>query len=187
MFGDDILPYLPDNIRPLAKQLKQFPANYEKWVYAPAFRSRPYQEDVFTEVPLVFIDEDGAATRAQLHGMVISNACDAQTDQGDFVIVAPVIDLKMYQETSELKGEELSNHIRALTENKISNLLFLPAGQGGSDAFVDFSNLCSVSSAYFHKARGQNRIISLSLLGHYFLLIKLAYHFTRPESADAVR
>ena len=187
MFGDDIFPYLPENIKPFAHQLKQFPVNYEKWVYAGSSRSKPYQGDVLAEVPLVFIDEEGDAARGQLEGMVISNTCDAQADQGEFVVVAPVIDLKAYQENSELRGEELANHLRALTENKISNLMFLPAGQGTSDSFVDFSSLCSVSSTYFHKACGQKRVVSLSLVGHYFLLIKLAYHFTRPESADAVR
>lgn len=188
MFGDDdIVPYLPDKLKPFAQQLKDFPAHYEKWVYAPAVRSTTYQGDVFAEVPFVSVDENGDTVRFELPGMVVSNTCDAQPTQGDSVLVAPVIDLASYKEKSELKGDELNNHLLALTENKISNLMFLPNGHGTSDSFVDFGSLCSVSSTHFHRERSKKRIVSLSLVGHYLFLVKLAYHFTRPESADVVR
>jgi hypothetical protein len=187
VFGDDIFPYLPENIKPFSQQLKQFPENYEKWVYAAAYRSETYQGDVFADVPFVFVDEDGDPAQAQLAGMVVSNTCDTQPNQGEFVVLAPLIDLETYRQSSELEGEELANHVRAVTENKISNLMFLPRSETTLDSLVDFGNLCSVSGAYFHQKKGKNRIVSLSLVGHYFMLVKLAYHFTRPEAADALR
>jgi hypothetical protein len=188
VFGDDdIIPYLPENVRPFAHLLKQFPANFEKWVFSPTLPSRVFQGDLFSDVPFVSVDEQGEIIRAEWRGMVISNTCDAQPDQGEFVLVAPVLDLKDYQQKSDLKGEELDNHIRAIAENKISNLMFLPSyGSNNPDSFVDFGNVCSVSNACFHLG-SQKRIASLSQVGHYFLLVKLAYHLTRPESADAVR
>lgn len=187
MFGDDIVAYLPERVRPFAEQLKQFPTGYEKWIYAAALPSETYQGDVFTGVPFVSIDEQGGPVRADLLGMVVSNTCDTQPNQGDFVLIAPITALSDYRENAALVGAELDNYIRALTENKISNLMFLPGGQNIPDSFVDFGNLCSVSSEYFHRECGGRRLISLSWYGHYFLLVKLAYHFTRPEAAEAKR
>jgi len=60
MFGDDLVPYLPEHIRPYANQLKQFPEGYEKWVYAASLPAETYQGDVFNKMSLASIDDDGA-------------------------------------------------------------------------------------------------------------------------------
>lgn len=187
MFGEDITAYLPEHIKPFAEQLKQFPAGYEKWVYATAAPVEAYQGDVFSPVHFVSVDDDGDTIRMDCLGMVISNTCDAQPGMADFVLVAPVISLEDYCQKSDLRRDDLENHIRALVDNKISQLMFLPKWQEGSDSFVDFGNICSVSSRYFHSEHGQQRLVSLSQNGHYFLLVKLAYHLSRPETAGAKR
>jgi hypothetical protein len=187
MLGDDLVPYLPEHIKPYADQLKQFPENFEKWVYATAIPENSYQGDVAETISLVSIDADGTAIRAETPGMVVSNTCDTQPGQGDFVLVAPVLDLEDYRKESELRNQALENHLRDLKQNKISQLMFLPKGHGISDCFVDFGNICSVSLQHFHSRANQTRLQSLSQCGHYFMLVKLAYHFTRPEPGDAKR
>jgi hypothetical protein len=187
VFGEDLTAYLPEGIKPFGEQLRQFPAGYEKWVYASSLPLKTYQGDVFTQVPFISLDDNGDAIRGEPLGMVVSNTCDAQSGQGEFLLVAPVIDLEDYRRQSQLKGEDLENHIRALMENKISQLMFLPDGQGIGRSFVDFGNICSVSLNFFHSGRGQKRLVSLSQCGHYFLLMKIAYHFCRPETSDAKR
>ena len=122
--------------------------------------------------------------------MVVSNTCDLQPEQARFILVVPVVDLKDYRENSELEAEALENHIRALTENKISQLMFLPEGGRLHSCFVDFGNICSVSSRHFHSENRPIRFTkleSLSQCGHYFLLIKFAYHLSRPEAPEATR
>jgi len=178
---------LPEHIKPFADQLQQFPNGYEKWVYSSALPQETYQGDVFAGVPFVSLDDSGDVIRGELFGMVVSNTCDAQPGQGDFVLVAPVIDLEDYRLHNELKGEDLENHVRALVENKISQLMFLPNTNGFGRSFVDFGNICSISLRFFHSDRGQKRLLSLSQCGHYFLLMKLAYHFCRLEASDAKR
>jgi hypothetical protein len=187
LFGEDIAAYLPEYLKPFAEQLRQFPAGYEKWVYASSLPPETYQGDVFTHVSFVSINDEGAAVGFELSGMMVSNTCDAQTDQEDFILVAPVIDLEDYRQNSSLEGADLDNHIRALVENKISKLMFLPDTKGVGPGFVDFGRICSVSPRFFHVDRGQKRLLSLSQCGHYFLLMKLAYHFCRPEASDAKR
>jgi hypothetical protein len=119
--------------------------------------------------------------------MVISNTCDAQPGMADFMLVAPVISLADYRENSALEGENLKNHISALRDNRISQLIFLPPRGGLADSFADLGNICPISSTYFHSKHAQARLVSLSQYGHYLLLIKLAYHLTRPEPSDAKR
>ena len=186
MFGDDLVPYLPEHIRPYANQLKQFPEGYEKWVYAASLPAETYQGDVFNKMSLASIDDDGAPIHAEIPGMVVSNTCDTQPKQGHFVLVAPVFDLEDYRKGSDLKDEALESHVRDLKQNKISQLMFLPKGRGINDCFVDFGNICSVSLKHFH-SKNEKRFQSLSQCGHYFMLVKLAYHFTRPEPSDAKR
>ena len=191
MFGDDLASQLPEHIRPLAEQLKQFPRNYAKWVYASSIPNDTYQGDVFPELPFVQIDESGDVVRADRLGMVISNTCDAQPDQSENILIAPISDLGDYRRHSEsegeLRGEELENHLRALTENKLSHLMFLPASPGFEDAFVDFGNISTISSKYFHTMYSDLKLASLSQYGQYYLLMKLVHHFARPESQDAKR
>jgi hypothetical protein len=191
LFGDDLASYLPEHIRPFAEQLKQFPTGYEKWVYAGSLPSDAYQGDIFGVLPFVHVDDDDDVVRADRLGMVISNTCDAQPDQADYILIAPISDLDDYRKYSEsegeLQGEELENHIRALVENKLSQIMFLPETTGFGRAFVDFGNICSISSKSFHTRYVDMKMISLSQYGHYFLLMKLAYHLARPESADAKR
>jgi hypothetical protein len=187
VFGDDLVPYLPEHIKPFAQQLKQFPSGYEKWVYATSAPLETCQGDVFTHVPLVFVDDNGDALRADTKGMVISCTCDAQPGQGETVLVAPVIDLKDYLSENELEGQQLENRITAMTANKLSAIMFLPEGHGIPSSLVDFGRISPVSLKHFHSARGQQRLVSLSQCGHYFLLIKLAYHFSRPDAPDAKR
>jgi hypothetical protein len=188
VFGDDLKPFLPNHIQKFSEQLKQFPKHYEKWVHASSLTEQIYQGDVMAQAPLVAINEKGDADRLDLPGMVISCTCDVQPDRGDIALVAPVLDLEDYRNNSELEGQALEDHIKALTENKISDFFFLPPGLGlTAPSFVDFGSITSVSVEYLHSDDRKNRLTSLSLLGHYFFVVKLAYHFTRPEGADSMR
>ena len=187
MLEDEIAAYLPERIKPFREQLKQFPANFEKWVYASSVPTETYQGDVFAPAPFVCIDENGDVAHGVFSGMVISNTCDVQPRRADFVLVAPVIDLEDYRKNCDLEGENLENHIRALTRNELSQLMFLPDTQGLSRSFVDFGKMCSISLAHFYRELANRRLLSFSQCGHYIMLIKLAYHLSRPEAQDAKR
>lgn len=150
MFDDDITAYLPEHLRPFAQQLRQFPAGYEKWLFAPSLPSDVYQGDLFDLVPFAGIDDNGEAVHYRGHGMVISNTCDAQPDRSDFVLLAPVIDLEDYREHNGLQGEALENHIRDLTENKISQLMYIPESHWARGSFVDFGSITSASLRFFY-------------------------------------
>jgi hypothetical protein len=187
VFGDDIAAYLPEHIRRFSDQLKQFPKFYEKWVYASQIPAEIYQGDVVAPLPSIKVREDGGVDRMDSPAMIISSTCDVQPGQANTALIAPVLDLAHYRENSELTGSDLENHLAALVDNKISNLVFLPAAPGFRPSLVDLANITSVSIDYLYSRNDLERAISLSQCGHYFLLVKLAYHLTRPEGTDARR
>lgn len=187
MFEQDFLSFLPTYAKPFAKQLQELPLNYEKWVYATSLPSETYQGDLFNAVRFASIDDDGQAIVADLPAMVLSNTCDVQPGQSESLLLAPLIDLEDYSAQSLLTGEELENHLRALRRNEISQLMFLPEAQGIKNCFVDFSKTSSLPLGYFCSNTVAKRFQSLSTCGHYVMMVKVAHHFTRPESADAPR
>lgn len=87
---------------------------------------------------------------------------------------------------SELQGEALDNHMRALMTNKIANLFFLPAGQRLKASVIDFQQLTAVSLDSLQKSL-KKRLTSLSQASHYLFLMKLTHHLTRPDAKDAAR
>jgi len=183
----DFVSFLPTYAKPFAKQLQELPLNYEKWVYAAALPSKIYQGDLFSGVRFASIDDDGEAIVADVPAMVLSNTCDVQPEQSESLLVAPLIDLEDYSAQSVLAGEELENHIRALKRNEISQLMFLPEAHGVKNCFVDFSRISPLPLSYFYSNTAANRFQSLSSCGHYVMMVKVAHHFTRPESPDAAR
>lgn len=182
----DIASYLPEHVRPFADLLKQFPANYEKWVHATRLPAEMYQGDVIENVLLAAINEDGEVEKFDLPAMVISCTCDVQPKQGEFALLAPVIDLDSYRALSEFQGEALENHLSAVMANRIANLFFLPAGQKLKASVIDFQQLTAVSVDLLQRSL-EKRLTSLSQTGHYLLIVKLTHHLTRPDARDAKR
>lgn len=183
----DLTSYLPEHIRPFAELLKQFPANYEKWAHATALPLEIYQGNILENALLIAVSEGGEIQKSDLPAMVISCTCDVQPKQGEFALLAPVIDLEFYKNNSELQGEALDSHIRDVIANKIANLFFLPAGQKLKASIIDFQQLTSVSVEFLHSKPLNTRLTSLSQTGHYLLLVKLAHHLARPDAVDANR
>jgi hypothetical protein len=187
VFEDEFRSFLPEYAKPFAKQIRDLPANYEKWVYATSLPPETYQGDLLKEARFAFIDDDGEVINADLPAMVVSNTCDAQAGRSESLLLAPLLDLDDYKAKSEIQGKELEDHLSALTRNEISHLMFLPEAHGIKNSFVDFGKISPVSPDYFYSKVAPNRFQSLSTCGHYIMMVKVAHHFTRPETPDAVR
>lgn len=155
-------------------------------MYATGLPSELYQGDVIENALLTAISEEGDILKLELPAMVISCTCDVQPKQGQFALLAPVIDLGFYRANSELKNDALDNHISVLMANKIANLFFLPASQKLKASVIDFQQLTAVSVDLLQKSL-EKRLTSLSQTGHYLFLVKLTHHLTRPDAKDAKR
>ena len=188
--GDDISALLPDHIKSLADDLKKLPEGYPKWLYGGTPSPEIYQSDLIHDVRTYLVSEDGGVLSREGLVMVVSNTCDTQPDRRDFVLVAPVFPLQERIDSSGLNGEALRNHVTDLQQNRLSPIMYLPRQGDIPDSFVDFSHISAVSSEFFFSpwvnAIGK-RVASLSQKGHYFFLMKLAYHFCRAETPDVRR
>lgn len=187
MFSDDIAAFLPEYIRPFANLLKDFPENYEKWVHSTVLPDNLFQGDVLQNAIIVNVDEAGNVERAEIPAMVISCTCDCQPGRDDTLLVAAVYDFDDYRSNHQLAGDDLENHLRSLQRNEIANLFYLPAGQKLGASIVDFQMISPLAVSYLYPDRFKNRLTSLSQVGHYFFLMKLSHHMTRPEPNDAKR
>lgn len=187
--GDDIARLLPNQIKSLAEDLKKYPVEYPKWLYGTAL-AQVYQGDIIQSLTVVAVDDEGDTVSRAGPVVVMSHTCDAQPDQSDYVLVAPIFSLQERREASELNVQSLKDHLRDLCANRLTDLMFLPGVGKLPDSFIDFNHVSAVASEHFYSSeidvRGQ-RIASLSQKGHYFFLMKLAFHFCRPDPPDSKR
>jgi hypothetical protein len=187
--GDDIARLLPERLRSFADDLKRYPEGYPKWLYGTLF-DEIYQGDIIKSMKVIGTDEDGDAVYREGPALVMSHTCDCQPGQSEYILIAPVFSLQERIDSSELERDRLDNHLRDLRANRLAELFFIPGRDGLPDSFVDFSQICPVASTYFHSpplALRGNRLASLSQKGHYFLLMKIAYHLCRPDPKDSAR
>ncbi len=134
------------------------------------------------------LDDDGQAIYRDGPVVVISNTCDSQPARDDYVLICPMFTVAERLASITLTGQQLADHISDLKRNRITNLMFFPTVRTMPDSWLDFSKTCAVSSEYFYSLHvGEHRVASLSQKGHYFFLMKLAYHFCRPEDASEAK
>ncbi len=187
--GDDLSRLLPAHLQSLSEDLKRIPEGYEKWLYGPA-DAEIYQADVLQDVRTYRMADDGGILYRDGLAVIVSHTCDAQPRRHGSILIAPVFSLKERLQGTSLTGEALSNHLTDLRRNRLYSEMYLPEQDKIPESFVDFSLITPVSSQFFHSAKfdaAGRRVASLSQKGHYFFLMKLAYHFCRAEPTDAKR
>lgn len=185
--GDDISRLLPSHVKSLADDLKKNPTDCSKWLYG-SVAADVYQGDILDNFRIVVTDTEGDAVARTGPVIVMSHTCDAQPHQSEFVLLAPVFSLKERSDTSELGAEALENHLRDLRANRLTGFMFLPKIGTLPDSYADFSQVAAIASKHFHSCNVCNhRVAGLSQKGHYFLLMKVAFHFCRSDPPDSKR
>jgi hypothetical protein len=188
--GEDISRLLPEHLKSFASDLRKYPVDYPKWFYGQPPKEI-YQGDVIAEARTALIDDDGTGSYREGAVVVISNTCDVQPNRDDYLLLAPLLTLEERYECVTLTGQARIDHFHDLKRNRLASIMFFPAVEGMGDSWLDFTKICPVSSEYFYSKKLRildQRVASLSQKGHYFFLMKLAYHFCRPENpADAKR
>jgi hypothetical protein len=142
------------------------------------------QGDIITEIVFLNIIGNGKAIKKNLKGMIISNSCDIENDNS--IVIAPVYNFE------ELASVHKNNdsYISDLKRNNIFERFYLPEFKEHKGFVTDFSEASSFSTDYLNESFKKseiNRIASLSQVGWYFLMNKLALYLFRPESDDVAR
>jgi hypothetical protein len=127
--------------------------------------------------PLVFsyVDADGVLKKKTSYACVLSNSCDIDNDV--LVVVCacyPIEDfLKIFVRTDQ----------KRLTKNEYGHLFYI-VNSRGLDFVADFSDCMTYSKELLVNLLKDGRIrrdSKLTRIGWYFFLVKLTYHFMRPE------
>ncbi|GAF85940.1 unnamed protein product [marine sediment metagenome] len=183
---------LPQYKQKLKECLRSFPEHFEKWFYSPSLPEDLYQGDIFLDVPVTLIDEDGGPIGGQAHVMLVSNSCDMQPSGSDCITVATIIDFQNFsrEKPDSFSKDRWEDYLRSLTNNHITQYLYIPSGKTLRESIVRFDQLISINKEFILKKYNETRelrLLSLSQYGYYYFILKLTYHFSRREPGDVKR
>lgn len=171
--------------------LSDFPGHLEKWFWAPQpNQDAVLQGDLVNPVCLPVQPHDDNWWRAMsVPAIVLSNSCDVSQQKDSFITVAPVVPLEQYREQWLAEGGEEAkwdNWLDALERNRITRFVYLPETDRIKASIARLDRAGPVAVGDFTEDDFA-QVHTLSRFGHYLLLMKVAWHFNRPESADAQR
>jgi len=121
--------------------------------------------------------------------VIFSNTCDIALDNirlfPSQIVYAPIFNLEKYKQSliaeSSKSKAEIDNHIKAIQNQRITQIFYLPANSNQLDesiVFLDRTQNCSNNSVDRNDIKGR-RIFTLSDYGAYIFVLKLSIHFTR--------
>ena len=103
---------------------------------------------------------------------------------GSRLTYAPIFNINKYKnlllEKELYNPENIENHLRAIREQRVTQIFYLPKyGQiEDSLVFLDRVNNCPTDFLKQEEIE-KRRLFSLSMYGFYLFLFKLSLHFTR--------
>lgn len=190
---EDLRLYLPqylseDNLVELKKQLKAFGEGHDTGEY---FTTRLKEEPFLFQgdgVKSIMCNLPDPTLKEDVPVLLLSNTCDMDINNKRLnqcrIMYSPILNLDKYIAVLERKGlstNQISNHIKEIKNQAISQILYLPTAiLWGHDSIVMFDRAISIplSNESIEKMV-YTRSFSLSNYGFYLLLLKLSYHFTR--------
>lgn len=133
------------------------------------------QGDIFSEVPFAYIDNEGNVRTTMYKAQLLSNTCDAERSKN--LLFAAIRPIERFQDESMINNIQMNN---------VYSCFYLP-DRRMKDEFVDFELVTSISRKAFldYCSDGLvNRIASLTSVGYYMLITKLAVFLLRPETEE---
>ncbi len=183
--------YLSDsNVRNLIEDLKQFPKNIDSRIYTSLVTDESYlQGDGFPNAFIINLPQLDYKTGSAI---ILSNSCDIDPTNKRFhdarVLYAPIAPLSNYEQLLQSKGfkdKQIESHFKALKNQYITQMFFLPkGGKLDSDHVAFFDFVVSLPLEEFFKGKSDpKKTFSLSDYGFYLFIFKLSIHFTRIQES----
>lgn len=141
------------------------------------------QGDIISEIPFLYIDDNGKQQRMNCKAMLLSNTCDASRDQ--YLHFAPLIPIDIITNHME-NGQGKNNFIKDIKDNKIFRFLYLPH-VSFENYVVNFHLITSFPRNLIEQKINDKVIekqLSLNTIGFYLLLCKLTVYFMREEKLE---
>lgn len=137
---------------------------------------RFFQGDIFKDTPFFIIpnDNEPAVQVENLTIMILSQTCDIQREERDFIIAAKVVEMQKLKDDSGAK----ETFIQGLRNRSVKYFFYLPPDNDlWPESYVDFQQIVYLPKKFL---KDNNRVKSLSDLGRHWLLYQIADYFGRP-------
>ena len=180
----------PQAFERFVRQIRQLPKFPSKWLYAAEPPEILVQGDVLGPIEYVAVSEENRHGIVTSDVMLVSNTCDLVPGQSEFALAAPVIELDIYTKPSDSTSTSWEQHLAAVRRYEVIPYYYLPHSDGLEEAFVDFTRIVHLPTAYLagrYKNQHLKRKASLSLKGHLLFLAKLTHFLVRLEAREAGR
>jgi hypothetical protein len=180
---------------------KQIPEGLGDWFYSPVpVPILLSQGDILDKLDVVYFTIRNDSQEIQIIDesvcMLLSNTCDMNSEgktRDKYISVAPAFNFEEFASTakpqnySETSWQDFLKDVKA---NRITDILYIPERGSIKAAVVFLDKICSIDPDVLKIRLEKNRakkLLSLSQIGFYFLLIKLTYHFARFEDRTEVK
>ena len=164
---DELKKYLPkylseENYKTLLAELKSFPYNIDGRMYTSMLdKNVIFQGDGLKKMPIIDLTNIERGVK-KVSCLILSNTCD--------------MDLS----NSRINSSKIENHISNLKQQKITQIIFLPANSQMEDSIVFLDKIYHVDNRFINRDTLEDqRLFSLSDYGFYMLIFKLSIHFSR--------
>lgn len=189
---EEIKKYLPQylsdtELNHLKDELAKFPTDGTKdTVYTVALNGANYllQGDGICNVPYLNFPKTDIRP---VNVILLSNTCDMSTENKRMnpcrIMYAPILNFDKYAEylRKSFSEERVSNHLKDVKAQQISQIFYLPkGGKMDYDGIVFFDRAISIPLTESSvKTMCDDKLFTLSNFGLYLFLFKLSVHFTR--------
>ena len=172
---DELKKYLPkylseENYKTLLAELKSFPYNIDGRMYTSMLdKNVIFQGDGLKKMPIIDLVNIERGVK-NVSCLILSNTCDMDLSNSRMfpasIMYAPIINLTKY--------------ISDLKQQKITQIIFLPANSQMEDSIVFLDKIYHVDNRFINRDTLEDqRLFSLSDYGFYMLIFKLSIHFSR--------
>lgn len=189
---EEIRKYLPQylsdaELSHLKDELAKFPTDGTKdTVYTIALNGANYllQGDGISNVTYLNFPKTDIRP---VNAILLSNTCDMSTENKRLnpcrIMYAPILNFDKYAENLRkyFSEQRVSNHLKDVKAQQISQMLYLPkGGKMDYDGIVFFDRAISIPLTEDEvRTMCDNKLFTLSNFGLYLFLFKLSVHFTR--------
>ena len=189
---DELKKYLPkylseENYKNLLNELKSFPDNIDKRMYTSSLDDDIlYQGDGIDDMPIIDLAQSSKNIQ-NVPALILSNTCDMDSSNERMfrssIVYAPIIKLSQYQSVINTHCNnicKIENHIADLKQQKITQIMYLPATGQMEESVVLLDRIFSIDNKFINRSKLKDlRFFSFSDYGFYLFLFKLSVHFSR--------
>lgn len=189
---EELRKYLPkylseENYRNLLSELKSFPDNIDARMYTSSLNDEIlYQGDGIDNMPIIDLAQSSKNIQF-VPALILSNTCDMDLSNKRMlhtsIVYAPIIKLSRYQSVINQHCYDIckiENHIADLKQQKITQIMYLPATGKMEESVVLLDRIFSINNKYVNRSELKDiRFFSFSDYGFYLFVFKLSVHFSR--------